>query len=136
MEEGTHSSLYSQETSVYHSLVRLQEQATDKREEMAREMDLEAAVAADEAAAEAAAVAAARESSDVRESGMLSASARRVSGRQSASLDVPRASGTLASRKSLEHGGKGASADGKVVSATELVAKAADKKEDELVRLL
>jgi ureidoglycolate hydrolase len=32
VEQGSHQELYSNEGSVYHSLVRLQEQATEKRE--------------------------------------------------------------------------------------------------------
>lgn len=124
VEEGTHSALYRDEASVYHSLVRLQEQATDKRDEMAGEVNLEEAVAADEAEAEAA-VAAARESSDLRDSGTQSASARRTSGLES--RGVPQAS-----RKSLELAAK--SSKGEVVSAKELVEAAADAGEDELVR--
>lgn len=112
---------------MYHSLVRLQEQATEKRDEMAGEVNLEDAVAADEAEAEAA-VAAARASTDLRESGTLSASARRASGLEARGSGLPQVS-----RKSLEHAAK--SGKGEVVSAKELVEAAADADEDELVRL-
>lgn len=113
VEQGTHSALYSDEASVYHSLVRLQEQATDKHDEMAQGLDFEAAAAADEAAAAEAAAEATRPSVD-----------GRASGRQS---------GLAASRLSLEHGGK-AGSKGEIVSAKELLEQAAEADEDELVR--
>lgn len=49
VEQGTHEELYAVPDSVYHSLVQLQEQATDRREALAAAAgDLEAAAAADE----------------------------------------------------------------------------------------
>lgn len=127
VEQGSHSALYADEASVYHSLVRLQEQATEKHDEMAAPLDFEAAIAADEAEAEAAA-AAAREAGaapEVQGSGRQTGSARQTGG-----SDV--GGGALAySRKSLERSGAG-----EAKSAKEIVEQAKDADEDELVRAL
>jgi hypothetical protein len=55
VEEGTHEELWARPDSVYHSLVALQEAATDRRDQAA-EMDLEEIARKDEERAVAAVV--------------------------------------------------------------------------------
>lgn len=126
VEQGTHCALYRDEGSVYHSLVHLQEQATEKRDKLVYQ-DLEEAAAADEAHAEAAA-AAAGPRLGVRGSRKLSASGRRPSG-----AAIHTAGLTPGPHKLLEPAEERGSRVG-VVSAMGRVEKAAIGDEDELVR--
>ena len=81
MEQGTHKDLYARESSVYHSLVKLQEQAMDKR---ANADEAGAATDADEVALTPAGAAAAAPSGKDRASGL---------GSQRKSLDLKGAQG-------------------------------------------
>lgn len=114
VEQGTHEELYAVQDSVYHSLVQLQEQATDRRDALAAAaVDLESAAAADEEEAAGIAAQHAAQQLPVHGSGSgLGASlASRGSGRRTSSqLD---ASG-LSKRKGEKEaaGGKGAGGKG------------------------
>ena len=106
MEEGSHQELWSNSESVYHSLVALQEAATDRRDELAN-VDIEEIVKQDAELAEEAA----------RESSMQ------------ASLKVPDESskpGEIASRKSLD--------SRKSLASEKKIGSAEEEKEEELVR--
>lgn len=125
VEEGSHEKLWSNSESVYHSLVALQEAATDKNEQKMTAEDLQEIVKKDEELAEEAALEAAKEASQNGE----------LQGGRKASVQGSRRISTQGSMKAKENSAV-AAASSKRMSEKKLSGNGQEEEEDALVRFL